>query len=77
MLEPTRIIAFERDAATAVELEDPAGHLVEKIAVMGDGHHRARIVPEKALQPGDRFGVEMVGWLVEQQEFGPLQQKPA
>ena len=44
---------------------------------MGDGHHGARIIFEKTLQPADRFRVEMVGRLIEQQQVGTLQQKPA
>src|SRR4029077_8324556 len=34
LFEPARVIALERDAAAAVELEDPARHLVEEIAVV-------------------------------------------
>ena len=44
---------------------------------MGDDHHRAGIVLQEALQPGDRLGIEMVGRLVEQQQVGTLQQQPA
>ena len=77
LLEPSRVIALERDAPAAIELENPAGHLVEKIAVMGDGNDGARIILEKALQPGDQFRIEVVGRLVEQQEIGPLQQETA
>ena len=44
---------------------------------MGDGHDRARVVVQEALEPGDRLGVEVVGRLVEQQHVGPLQQQPA
>jgi hypothetical protein len=51
LLEPASVIALERNTPTAIELEYPAGHLVEKIAIMRDGHDGARIVLEKALQP--------------------------
>ena len=44
---------------------------------MGDRDDRAGVVLEKPLEPGDRFGVEMVGRLVEQQQVGRLQQQPA
>ncbi len=44
---------------------------------MRHGHDRAGIIGEKALQPRHRFGVEMVGRLVEQQQVGPLQQQAA
>src|SRR5208282_560450 len=77
LLEPGGVIALERDAASAVELEDPAGGIVEEVAVMGDRDHGAVILGEKALEPGDRFRIEMVGRLVEEQEIGMLKQQPA
>src|SRR3954447_14584532 len=77
LLEPRRVIAFPRDPAPAIELEDPAGDVVEEIAVVSHGDDRALVVLEKALEPGDRLGVEMVGRLVEQQQVRRLQQQPA
>ena len=77
LVEPSRIIALVRDAAAAVELEDPARDLVEEIAVVSDGHDGAGVVFQEALQPGHQLGVEMVGRLVEQQQVGPLQEEPA
>ena len=44
---------------------------------MGDDQDRAGIVAQMAFEPIDRFGVEMVGRLVEQQQFGLFQQQPA
>src|SRR4029077_3285027 len=55
LLEPARVIALERDPPTAIEFEDPARHLIEKITIMGDGHDGARIVLQEALQPTTRF----------------------
>ncbi len=77
LVEPARVIALVGDTAAAVELEDPPGHLVEEIAVVGHGHDGPGVVFQETLQPGDQFGVEMVGRLVEQQQIGPLQEKPA
>ena len=77
LLEPRRVVAFPRDAAAAIELEDPAGDVVEEIAIVRHRDDRARVVLEEPLEPGDRFGVEMVGRLVEQQQVGRLQQQPA
>ena len=77
LLEPRRVVALPRDAVAAVELEDPAGHVVEEVAVVGDGDDGARVVAEEALEPRDRLGVEVVGRLVEQQQVGPLQQQAA
>src|SRR5216683_2042696 len=73
LFEPAGIIALERKTPTAVELEDPPRHLVEEIAVMRHRDDGAGVVPQEALQPGNRFGVEVVGRLVEQQEVGTLQ----
>ena len=42
---------------------------------MGDGDHRARILLQVSLEPGDRLGVEMVGGLVEQQQVRLLEQQ--
>ena len=36
---------------------------------MGDGDNRARVLLQVVLQPGDRFGVEVVGRLVEQEDI--------
>ena len=44
---------------------------------MGDGHHRALIPLQEALQPGDALRVQMVRRLVEQQQVGPGEQQPA
>ena len=60
----------------AVELEDPAGDVVEEVAIVGDGHDRALVLGEVALQPADRLGVEVVGRLVEQQQVRLGQQQP-
>ena len=62
--------------ASAVELEDPLGDVVEEVAVVGDGDHRARVLVEEALEPLDGLGVEVVGRLVEQQQVGVLEQQP-
>ena len=75
LLEPARVVALERDPATAVELEDPLGDVVEEVAVVGDRHDGARVLLEEALEPVDRLGVEVVGRLVEQQQVGVAEQQ--
>ena len=62
---------------TAIELENPAGDVVEEVAIVRDRDDRARVVLEEALEPGDRLGVEMVRRLVEQQQVRRLQQQAA
>ena len=61
----------------AVELEDPLGGVVEEVAVVGDRDDGAREALQELLEPVDRFGVEVVGRLVEQQHVGLRQQHPA
>ena len=63
--------------APAVELEDPAGHVVEEVAVVGDGDDRAGVLLQRPLQPGHRLGVEVVRRLVEQQQVGLGEEQPA
>ena len=77
LLEPRRVVALERQPLAAVELEDPAGDVVEEVAIVGDRHHGALVVLEEALQPGDRLGVEVVRRLVEEQQVGGGEEQPA
>ena len=77
LLEPRGVVALERQPLAAVELEDPAGDVVEEVAIVGDRHHGALVVLEEALQPGDRLGVEVVRRLVEEQQVGGGEEQPA
>ncbi len=77
LLQPRRIVALPRNAAAAVEFEDPLGGVVEEVAVMGDRDDGAGEVLQELLQPFDRLGVEVVGRLVEQQHVGLGQQQAA
>jgi hypothetical protein len=70
LIEPRRVVSLPRDAEAAVELEDPAGDVVEKVAVVGDGDDRPGVLLEVALEPRHRFRVEVVGRLVEEQQVG-------
>ena len=76
-LEIGGVVALVGDAAAAIELEDPAGDVVEEVAVVGDDHHGAGILAQVLFQPRRRLGVEMVGRLVEQQQVGLAQQQLA
>jgi hypothetical protein len=75
LLQPGGIVALVGNAAAAVQFQDPARHIVQEVAVVGDHHDGARIVRQEALQPGDAFGVQMVGRLVQQQHVGAAQQQ--
>ena len=77
LLEPARVVALVGDAAAAVELEDPAGDVVEEVPVVRDRDDGALVVGEEALEPEHRFGVEVVRRLVEQQQVGRREEQPA
>lgn len=51
-------------------------NLVQQLAVVADQQDRVRIVPQVVLQPDRRFEVEVVGRLVEQQQFRLGEQYP-
>jgi len=67
LLQPAGVVALERIAAAAIQLQDPARDVVEEVAIVGDRHDRARVIVQEALEPGDALGVEVVGGLVEQE----------
>ena len=56
-----------------VDLDDAVTALIQKIAVMRDGHDRARIGLQVIAQPAHCVQVQVVGRLVEQQDIGLLQ----
>jgi len=69
------VVALIGNAAAAIEFEDPAGDVVEKVAVVGDDQDRAGIFAQMFFQPAHRFGIKVVGRLVEQQQLGFLEQE--
>ncbi|MPL74131.1 hypothetical protein SDC9_19941 [bioreactor metagenome] len=77
LLEPGGVVALVGDAAAALELENPRGDVVEEVAVVGDDQDRALVLDQVLLQPGDGFGVEVVGRFVEEQHVGRLEQQLA
>ena len=68
LLEPGGVVALEGDAPAAVELEDPAGDVVEEVPVVGHRDDGALVRLEMPLEPRDGFGVEVVRRLVEEQQ---------
>ena len=54
----------------AVELEDPAGHVVQEVPVVRDRHHSARVLLQVLLKPLHALRVQVVGRLVEQEQIG-------
>jgi hypothetical protein len=74
LFEPRRVVSFPGNALAPVELEYPFGDVIEEVAIVGDEHDGAGVFLEVALEPGDAFGVEMVGGLIQEQEVGALEQ---
>ena len=61
----------------AVELEDPAGDVVEEVAVVGDRDDGALVLLQVLLEPRHGLGVEVVRGLVEEEDVGLGQQQAA
>ena len=77
LLEPGRVVPLERDALAAVELEDPAGDVVEEVPIVRDGDDGALVRLEEPLEPRDGLGVEVVRRLVEEEQVGRREQQAA
>ncbi len=76
LFEPGGVVALPGDAVAAVEFEDPARHVVEEVAVVGDGDDGALVVAQVMFEPCHGLGVEVVGGLVEQEDIGFGEQEP-
>src|SRR5437773_6808889 len=77
LVQPRAVVALVRDTSALVELEDPAGGVVEEVAVVRHRDDAAVVAGERALQPRDRIGVEVVRRLVQQQQVRVRQKQPA
>ena len=77
LLQPGRIVALVGNALAAVEFENPAGDVVEEVAVVGDDQDGAGIVAQVTFEPGHGFGIEMVGRFVQQQQLRLVEQELA
>ena len=77
LLQPRGVIALPGNAVAAVQFQDPAGHVVEKVAVVGDGDDGALVLLQMVLQPGHGLGVQVVGGFIQQQDVRFLEQQPA
>jgi predicted DNA-binding protein (UPF0251 family) len=54
----------------SIDLQHPAGDVVEEVAVVADHDERLRLVDQESLEPEDGVDVEVIGRLVEQQDVG-------
>ena len=77
LLQPAGVVALPGDALAPVQLQDPARHVVQEVAVVGDGDDGAGVVLQVLLQPGHGLGIQVVGGFVQQQDVGLLQEQTA
>ena len=61
----------------AVKFQNPLGSVVQEVAVVRDADHSAREALQELLQPLHRFGIQVVGGLIQQQHVGLGQQQAA
>ena len=77
LIQPGGVVPLPGDSLAPVQLQDPAGDVVEEVTVVGHGDHGARVPLEVVLQPGDGLGVEVVRRFVEKQDVRTLEEEPA
>src|SRR5690349_601500 len=77
LLEPGRVVALIGNPSSAIELKDPAGDIVEEVAVVGDYEDGAWIGSQMALEPAGGLRVEVVGGFVKQKELRLFEQELA
>src|ERR1043166_182013 len=70
------VIAAITNEFALANLDDAADELIEEFAVVRDDEDRAGITLQIALEPKQRFEIEMVGGFVEQQEVRLLREQP-
>ena len=68
--EVVAVVAFIVEELMLVDFEDVGADIVEEIAVVSDHEYGHLRVVEEIFEPFDHFEVEVVGWLVEQDEVG-------
>ena len=72
LFQPTRIIALVGNAFPPVQFQNPTRHIVQEITIVCYGNNGAFVTAQMLFQPIDAFGIQMVGRLVQQKNFGLL-----
>ena len=62
--------AIQRAGGAAVQPDNPLRQAFQQPPVMADQHDARAQRGELLLQPLDRWQIQMVGWLVQQQNVG-------
>ena len=63
------VVAAVAHQLARVDMQRDVGHGIQKLAVMADHHHGAFVTLQPGFQPYQRVQVQVVGWLVEQQQI--------
>ena len=77
LVKPLGIIAFPRNAAAAVNFQNPVRHVVKEVTVMGHENHGALVFAEVAFEPSNRFGIEVVRRFVQEQQIRFFEEQAA
>ena len=77
LLQPRAVVSLPWNAVAAVKFQNPLGSVVQEVAVVRDADHSAREALQELLQPLHRFGIQVVGGLIQQQHVGLGQQQAA
>ena len=70
------IVAGIELRVTVGNLNDPVGHLIDKIPIVGNGQHRSFEGVDILLQPFHAPQIQVVGGLIQQQNIRLFQQQP-
>ena len=74
LVQPGGIVALPGNALAAVQFQDPAGYVIQEVAVVGNGDDGTLVLLQMGFQPLDGFGVQVVGGLVQKQYVRFLQE---
>ena len=70
LLQVGGVVASYGLQASAVDFTDPLRDVIEEVTIVSHGEDCAGVSSEVLLEPQDRFGVEVVGGLIEEQQVG-------
>ena len=75
LLDEVGVVAHVLGQRSASELGHVVGDGIDEVPIVADQDQAAGVRPEESLQPVDARQVEVVGWLVEEQDVGVLEQE--
>src|SRR5215217_9357690 len=77
LFQPGGVVSFPGNALAAIQLEDPARHVVEKISIVSDSDNCSGVTLQMVLEPRNRLRVKVVRRFVEQENVRFLQKQTA